>query len=365
MGAAMHDLNGGSRPVVAPLETVEWRNGGLEVLDQTVLPARREVRSITSVAAAVDALQRLVVRGAPAIGVFGGFAVVVGFDEAAPRSRAEAAAVLDRLEEEIGSARPTAVNLRWAVTRVVAAGRAAGDVDGMRAAALAEAMAIQVEDRMSCRRIAQHGLAELAGAARILTHCNAGRLATTGVGTALAPLYAKLEAGQELHVLSCETRPLLQGGRLTAWELDEAGVPVTLITDGAAGAAMGAGLVDAVIVGCDRVAMNGDTANKIGTRALAVLAHDAGIPFYVAGPLSSFDPGAPDGAAIRIEFRSADEVRRLGGARVSADVEVWNPAFDVTPARLVTAFITDAGVLRPPFPVSIAAACAAPAPAPA
>jgi methylthioribose-1-phosphate isomerase len=351
--------NGTGGRAVAPLGTVEWRDGGLEVLDQTLLPGRREVRRIPSAADAVDALRRLVVRGAPAIGVFGGYAVVVGLDEAAPRSRAEALAVLDRLEAEMGGARPTAVNLRWAVARVAAAARAACGLEAMRPAALAEACAIQAEDRASCRRIAAYGLDLLAGADRILTHCNAGRLATTGIGTALGPLYAKLEAGQALQVLACETRPLLQGGRLTAWELKEAGVAVTLIADAAAAAAMGAGLVDAVVVGCDRVAANGDTANKIGTLGLAVLAHDAGIPLYVAGPLSTFDPGAPDGSAIRIEQRPADEVRRLGTTTVSADVDVWNPAFDVTPARLVTAFITDAGVLRPPFDASIAAALAA------
>ena len=356
--------NGTGGRAVAPLGTVEWRDGVLEVLDQTLLPHRREVRRISSVSDAVDALRRLVVRGAPAIGVFGGYAVVVGLDEAVPPSRADALAVLERLEAEIGGARPTAVNLRWAVGRVVAAARAAGGPDAMRAAALAEASAIQAEDRASCRRIAVHGLDELAGASRILTHCNAGRLATTGIGTALAPLYAKLEAGHALQVLACETRPLLQGGRLTAWELREAGVAVTLIADAAAAAAMGAGLVDAVVVGCDRVAANGDTANKIGTRGLAVVARDAGIPFYVAGPLSTFDPDAPDGAAIRIELRPADEVRRLGSTAVSADVDVWNPAFDVTPAGLVTAFITDAGVLRPPFGASIAAALGAGATAP-
>ncbi len=348
--------------VVTPLETVEWRNGCLEVLDQTLLPGRREVRRITSVAAAVDALQRLVVRGAPAIGVFGGFALVVGLDEAAPRSPVEAAEVLVRLETEIGNARRTAVNLWWAASRVAMAarrcGEAGGDVAGMRAAALAEASAIQARDRTSCRRIATYGLAELAGVSRFLTHCNAGRLASTGIGTALAPIYAKLEAGQPVEVMSCETRPLFQGGRLTAWELAEVGVPVTLITDGAAGSAISTGLIDAVIVGCDRVAMNGDTVNKIGTCALAVLAHDADIPFYVAGPLSSFDPAAPDGAEMPIEHRGADEVRHIGESQVGADVSIWNPAFDLTAARYVTAFITDAGVLRPPFRDSIATALA-------
>lgn len=348
----------GQRPVL-PLESVEWRDGGLEVLDQTLLPGRREVRRIRTVAEVIDALRRLVVRGAPAMGVFGGFSVVVGLDEAQPAGLAEARVLLDRLEAEIGGARPTAVNLRWAVGRVVAAARRGGSVPEMGAAALREAAAIQEEDRASCRSIAEFGRTELQQARRVLTHCNAGRLATTGLGTALGPLYAKHEAGEPIEVFACETRPLLQGARLTAWELGEAGVPVTLITDGAAGAAMGAGLVDAVIVGCDRVAMNGDTANKIGTRSLAVLARDAGIPFYVAGPLSSFDAAAADGSAIRIEQRPADEVLRVGPFSVAAGVGVWNPAFDVTPARLVTAFVTDAGVLRPPFPESIAAALSA------
>ncbi|MGH3912836.1 MAG: S-methyl-5-thioribose-1-phosphate isomerase [Pseudonocardiaceae bacterium] len=351
--------SGAPRQVVAPLETVEWRDGGLEILDQTLLPGRREVRRITSVAAAVEALQQLMVQGAPAIGVFGGFAMVVGFDEAKPCSSVDATAVLDRLAVRIGGARPTAVNLQWAVSRVVAAARAVNNVDdvgGMRRAALAEASAIQAQDRASCRRIAGHGLAELARVSRVLTHCNAGRLCSTGIGTALAPLYAKLEAGQVIEVLACETRPLLQGGRLTVWELAEAGVPVTLMIDGAAAAAMRTGLVEAVIVGCDRVAMNGDTVNKIGTNALAVLAQDAGIPFYVAGPLSSFDPGAPEGAEIPIEHRDPEEVHRLGQSPLCAAVAIWNPAFDLTPARYVTAFITDAGVLRPPFQDSIAAA---------
>ena len=347
---------------VVPLGTVEWRDGGLEVLDQTLLPGRRAVRRIRTVAEGVDALRRLVVRGAPALGVFGGFLVVVALDEAPDAGVEEASARLARIEAEIARARPTAVNLHWAFGRVAAAARRAGTVAGMRAAALHEAKSIQTEDRAACRRIAEFGRSELRQVRRVLTHCNAGRLATTGIGTALAPLYAKHESGEPIEVLACETRPLLQGSRLTAWELDEAGVPVTLITDGAAGAAMAAGLVDAVIVGCDRVAMNGDTANKIGTRSLAVLARDAGIPFYVAGPLSSFDPGAAVGSAIPIEQRPADEVLRFGAstaAPVAPGVGVWNPAFDVTPGRLVTAFVTDAGVLRPPFEESIAGALAA------
>jgi methylthioribose-1-phosphate isomerase len=212
------------------------------------------------------------------------------------------------------------------------------------------------QDRESCSRIASAGLDELSAASRLMTHCNAGRLATCGMGTALAPIYAKAAAGQQVAVLATETRPLQQGARLTAGELAAAGVPVTLVPDTAAGAALASGRVDAVVVGCDRVAANGDTANKIGTYALAVLAHENDVPFYVAGPLSTFDPATPTGADIVIEERAAAEVRQVGAVATAPDVPVWNPAFDVTPARYIRAFITDAGVLRPPYPTSIAAA---------
>ena len=207
--------------------------------------------------------------------------------------------------------------------------------------------------------MAETGRAELATRARVLTHCNTGRLATAGVGTALGVVYAKAAAAEPVQVLASETRPLLQGARLTAWELVSAGIPVTVVADTAAGAAMAGGLVDAVLVGCDRVAANGDTANKIGTYTLAVLARANQVPFYVVGPLSTFDPEAASGAGIEIEQRPAAEVATLAGRAVApAGAGVWNPAFDVTPAALITAFITDAGVLRPPFQRSIAEALA-------
>jgi methylthioribose-1-phosphate isomerase len=207
--------------------------------------------------------------------------------------------------------------------------------------------------------MAEAGRAELAARRRLLTHCNTGRLATAGLGTALGVVYAKAAAGEPVQVLASETRPLLQGARLTAWELVAAGIPVTVVADTAAGAAMAGGLVDAVLVGCDRVAANGDTANKIGTYSLAVLATANRIPFYVVGPLSTFDPEAAGGAAIEIEQRPAAEVATLAGRTLAPEAAgVWNPAFDVTPAALITAFITDAGVLRRPFSRSIAAALA-------
>jgi methylthioribose-1-phosphate isomerase len=215
-------------------------------------------------------------------------------------------------------------------------------------------VAILVEDREACRSIGEHGRAELPHARRLLTICNTGWLATGGWGTALGVVYAKAAAGEEVEVLACETRPLLQGARLTAWELQQAGIPVTVLTEGAAASRLARGDVDAVIVGADRVAANGDTANKIGTYALAIAAHHHGVPFYVAVPRSTLDPTTSSGTAIEIEQRAGAEIRAAAG--LPDEVAVWNPAFDVTPASLVTAIVSDAGVLRPPFEASIARA---------
>jgi methylthioribose-1-phosphate isomerase len=343
---------------------VGWRDGRLEVVDQTLLPGRLAVLELTTVAGVVDALRRLAVRGAPAIGVAGAFGVVLGLAEAGaprpgPAGLAAARADRERAGASQEAARPTAVNLRWAVRRVAAAAAGAADAAELRRLALEEASRVLEEDRAACRRIAEAGRAELTSRHRLLTHCNTGRLATAGVGTALGVVYAKAAAGEPVEVLASETRPLLQGARLTAWELVNAGIPVTVVADTAAGAAMVGGMVDAVLVGCDRVARNGDTANKIGTYTLAVLARANRIPFYVVGPLSSFDAAATGGGDIVIEQRPAAEVSTVAGARLAPEAAaVWNPAFDVTPGALITAFITDAGVLRPPFEASIAAALA-------
>jgi methylthioribose-1-phosphate isomerase len=323
---------------------IDWQGDRLVVLDQTVLPGEIRLLELRTAAEVADAIRRLAVRGAPLIGVCGAFGIVLGLRAGEP---------LDRLVEQVGDTRPTAVNLRWAVNQVAAAAR---DKCDPVAAAEAEALRLLDADRDSCRRIGDAGLAELGGRSRLLTHCNAGRLATCGMGTALAPIYAKATAGQPVSVVATETRPLQQGARLTAWELHAAGIPVTLIPDTAAGAALVSRRVDAVIVGCDRVAANGDTANKIGTYVLAVLARESNVPFYVAGPLSTFDPATATGEDIVIEEREAAEVRHLGPAVTAPDVPVWNPAFDVTPAGYISAFITDTGVLRPPFGASIAAA---------
>ena len=326
--------------------SVEWCDDHLLVIDQTVLPQRFEQRKLISTDDVVDAIRRLVVRGAPLIGVCGAFGVVLGLDEG--RS-------LDDIVEQLSAARPTGANLSWAVRRVA---RAAADAapDQRRERALKEALQIRDEDREACRRIAEFGRAELSSVNRVMTHCNTGRLATAGIGTALGVVYAKAAAGEDIEVIATESRPLLQGARLTAWELADAGIPVTLIADAAAGAALAAHKAQAVIVGCDRVARNGDVANKIGTYNLAVLARANGVPFYVAGPLTSFDPNAPNGSTIEIEMRTGAELLPVGASSVAAEVPVWNPAFDVTQAELVTAFITDAGVLRPPYELSITSA---------
>lgn len=341
----------GRPPAGTPRRSVRWVDGVIEIIDQTRLPLELSVVRLATVEAVVDAIGRLAVRGAPAIGGCGALAMVVGLDEAAPSSTEAARATLDTLVDRIGAARPTAVNLAWAVRRVRDAAAGASSAHAIRARAMEEATAIIDEDRDACARIGEHGRAELAGRHRLLTHCNTGRLATLGWGTALGVVYAKAAAGEPVQVHACEARPLLQGARLTAWELSEAGIDVTLITDGAAAALLQSGRIDAVLVGADRIAVNGDTANKVGTLSLAIAARHAGVPFYVAAPGSTFDPATPSGDAIVIEERDADEVRMLAGRRTAPpDVPVWNPAFDVTPAGLVTAWITDAGVLRPPFP---------------
>jgi methylthioribose-1-phosphate isomerase len=313
---------------------VAWTGDAIEIIDQTLLPAEERILRLTTTDEVVDAIRRLAVRGAPAIGVCGALGVAL----AARRPE-----TLERDASAIAAARPTAVNLSWAVGRVLAAVRAGRSAE-------AEALAILAEDRAACERMGAHGRAELAGAERLLTICNTGRLATSGIGTALSVVYAKAAAGEPVEVFTCETRPLLQGARLTAWELENAGIPVTVLADGAAAPLLASGRVDAVIAGCDRVAANGDVANKIGTYALALAARAHDVPFYVVGPCSTLDPATPSGAGIEIEERPGREVRAKGA--------VWNPAFDVTPAALVTALVTDAGVLRPPYAEAIARALA-------
>ena len=329
-----------------------WTGEAVEIIDQTRLPAEEVVLRLTTPEEVVAAIARLAVRGAPAIGICGAFGVVLAADQLGRDATAER---LTEAAAAVRAARPTAVNLAWAVDRVLAAARRAAG-GALRGAVEAEAITILAEDREACRLIGEHGRAELPRASRLMTLCNTGRLATGGWGTALGVVYAKAAAGDLIDVLACETRPLLQGARLTAWELQHAGIPVTVLTEGAAAARLARGDVDAVIVGADRVAANGDTANKIGTYALAIAAHHHGVPFYVAVPRSTLDAATPDGEAIDIEQRAGSEVRLAAG--LGDDVAVWNPAFDVTPAALITAIICDSGVLRPPFEATIAGALA-------
>ena len=339
--------------MVERVEAVRFEGGKLVLLDQTLLPGEKRFLHLDDVADVFEAIRMLRVRGAPAIGGAAAYGLYLGVNEVPDDAGTEAfMAKLQEVRDYLASSRPTAVNLFWALDRLVAVAERerASDVQTLKARLLEEAHAIKREDEAMCRAIGQHALTLLGGVESVLTHCNAGSLATMGIGTALAPIYLAAEGRRQIHVFSDETRPLLQGARITTWELGQAGLPVTLIADGMAASVMRQGRVQAVIVGTDRVAANGDVANKIGTYGVAILAHEHGIPFYVAAPSSTIDFATPDGDAIEIELRDPDELRRLGERQTApAGVEVYNPAFDVTPARLVSAIVTEKGVVKPPF----------------
>jgi len=341
-----------------PTPPIEWAGDHIRIIDQTLLPAEVKFIEIRSASQAVDAIQRLAIRGAPALGAFGSLALVVALDEIEPESLSQARTRLEECRTLIGDARPTAINLRWAVDRVIdQATKDGSDLTSLRSALIREAQAVADEDKAACDEIGRLGHELLRDANVIGTHCNAGRLATAGSGTALAPMYAKAQAGEPLRVLASETRPLLQGARLTAWELDDAGIDVTVVPDGAMASTVLSGQVDAYIVGADRIAANGDAANKIGTVGHALAAREAGIPFYVAARTSTIDFKLASGEQIEIEQRDAVEVHEIQGSRLTPQgVDAFNPAFDVTPHHLITAIITEAGVLRPPFRDSIAEA---------
>jgi len=331
-----------------PHPALRWDGRRLAVLDQTRLPGAEVWLALEGAPDTAQAIRRLAVRGAPLIGIAAAYGLAM---EVARQPGLE---TLERGWELLRAARPTAVNLAYAVDRVRAAALAAGPPN-MAAAAREEAERLHAEEDAASGAIAVHGAQLLAGTRRIATHCNTGALAAGGQGTALAVILALHERGS-VHVLAGETRPLLQGARLTVWELARAGVAHELVVDGAMAGLIRRGEVDAVIVGCDRVAANGDTANKVGTYPLALAASAAGIPFVVAGPTSTIDAALPDGDGIAIEERDGDEVRAFGGVETTlAGTAVRNPAFDVTPAALVTALVTERGVARPPDAASIAA----------
>lgn len=347
-----------------PVSPIRWAGGHLELLDQTRLPREETWLRCTTPEDVADAIRRLAVRGAPAIGVAAAYGLVLGM----ARRGGEAPEALRRRFEEVsallGGTRPTAVNLRWALERgrrvfqEALSREGAGGAD-VEAALLAWARDLHAKDVETNRRIGEHGAELFAAGDRVLTHCNAGALATAGYGTALGVIRAAWERERLGQVWVDETRPLLQGARLTAWELRKLGIPHRLVTDSSAGSLMTRGLVDRIVVGADRIAANGDTANKIGTYVVAVLAQRHGVPFYVAAPLSTVDPETPTGAEIPIEERAADEVTDVFGTRIAPDeTAAANPAFDVTPAELVTAIITEVGVLRPPYEETLARALA-------
>jgi len=337
-------------------KTLRWKDDTLFLLDQTALPHEERTLACRSAAEVAEAIRTMRVRGAPAIGAAGAYGLVLGAREIRAGNREDFMRALRGVAASLEATRPTAVNLHWALTRLlrVPEGRPAASPDELRVALLAEAHAIAEEDARANRAIGAFGAALVRPGERILTYCNTGSLATVDYGTAFGIIRAAHEQGKVARVIACETRPVMQGARLTAWEALQAGIEVTVITDNAAGALMRQGLIDRVIVGADRVAANGDVANKIGTYTLAVLARAHEIPFIVAAPCSTVDLQTPEGAAIPIEERRPDEVTHFAGTRVVPEgVGVMNPAFDITPHHLVTAIVTDAGVAMPPYTRSL------------
>ena len=323
----------------------------VRIIDQRELPERLVERDIATLDEFCGAIRTLAVRGAPAIGIFAAMAIACVMQRRVELPRDVFDRELSMVAERLRATRPTAVNLGWAIDRMLERARSTqGEALGVAMALRRTADALHADDMAMCRRIGEHALPLLEDGARVLTHCNAGALATTGIGTALAPIYLAHEAGRRVQVIASETRPLLQGSRLTAWELERAGIPVTVATEGAIASLMRTGRIDLVIVGADRIAANGDVANKIGTYGLAVLARHHGLPFYVAAPTSTIDPDTASGADIPIEARDPNEVRAfLGAPSAPLGVAALNPAFDVTPAELITAIVTDRAVYHPPY----------------
>lgn len=342
------------------IQPLEWADGRLRMLDQTRLPLDEVWLELSDVAEVAEAIREMKVRGAPSIGVAAAFGVALAALGNRDTGTAAFLGNIDAAVTMLGETRPTAVNLFWALSRMSVVAHAAAAPDEARARLLAEALAIQHENLAGNQRMGRFGADLVPDGATVLTHCNAGALATGGYGTALGVVRAARAAGKEVRVLADETRPLLQGARLTAWELARDGIPTTLIADVMAGSFLQRGAVTCVIVGADRIAANGDVANKIGTYGVAVLAHENHVPFYVAAPISTLDLATPSGDDIPIEERRPDEMTALAGVQTAPlGIDVANPAFDVTPARYVTAIITERGIARPPYNASLRALVAA------
>jgi methylthioribose-1-phosphate isomerase len=338
------------------IQTLEWTEHGVRFIDQTKLPTEEVYVDCQTYQQVADVIRNMVVRGAPAIGVSAAMGIALGAKGSTAESVADLQRDFDQICDVIGKTRPTAVNLFWAIKRMQQTFEAQRfrPVAGIKEALIEEAQRMHAEDIAINQAMGRHGAALMPASGGVLTHCNAGALATAGYGTALGVIRAAVEAGKKIQVYADETRPFLQGARLTAWELVKDGIPTTVISDNMSGAMMRQGKIGAVIVGADRIAANGDVANKIGTYTVAVLAKEHGIPFYVAAPISTVDLATPDGSKIPIEQRSAAEVTHFAGKLVTPEgVGVENPAFDVTPAKYVTAIVTERGIARAPYEQSL------------
>ncbi len=344
-------------PTTKMIQTLEWTDSGVRFLDQTKLPTEETYVTCTTYEQVADVIRNMVVRGAPAIGVTVAMGIALGIKNSKAETVSELKQELDRICDAMGKTRPTAVNLFWAIRRMQDKFERARvrPIPQIKQALIEEAQRMHAEDIAANQAMGRHGATLMPASGGVLTHCNAGALATCGYGTALGVIRAAVEQGKKIHVYADETRPFLQGARLTAWELMKDGIPTTVISDNMAGAMMKQEKIAAVVVGADRIAANGDVANKIGTYTVAVLAKEHGIPFYVAAPFSTVDMDTPDGSRIPIEQRDAREVTHIGGRQMVPDgVQVENPAFDVTPAKYVTAIVTERGIARAPYEESLA-----------
>ena len=342
--------------------TIEWRDDAVIMLDQTLLPGEEVYNTYTDFQSVADAIKGMIIRGAPAIGVAAAMGVALGARAIIADTHESFFRQLGNVCDELGRTRPTAVNLFWGLERMkrVAEANRSGSLDAIREALKKEAIRVEQEDLTICKNIGKWGATLIPEGATILTHCNAGGLATAGYGTALGVIRAAHEAGKKIQVFADETRPWLQGARLTAWELMKDGIPATLITDNMAGFFMSRGEITCCVVGADRIAANGDTANKIGTYSVAVLAKENGIPFYVAAPVSTLDLSLSDGSKIPIEERPSGEVTHIKGIAIAPEgIRVRNPAFDVTPARYISAIITENGIVSGDYRVGLRKAAGA------
>jgi len=349
-------------------QPIEWTPQGVRMLDQRRLPGEVVYITYTDYSGVADGIRDMVIRGAPAIGVAAAMGVALGIERSAAKSLDELKKEFPLICDTLAKTRPTAVDLFWALERMkqrfaAAAADSGGALDRVRAAMVAEAKLVHLEKHAIDEAIGRFGAELMPQEGRVMTQCNAGALATAGLGTALGVIRVAIEQGRKLTVFVPETRPYLQGARLTAWELQQDGIPLTLITDNMVGHILKTQQVSAIVVGADRIAANGDAANKIGTYQIAVLAREHNVPFYVAAPISTLDLSIPGGEHIPIEERAAEEVTHIRGVRIAPDVDVANPAFDVTPAKFIAAIITERGVARAPYTDSLRALVNSPAPA--